>query len=170
MTEVGGEAAVAGCGAVGDGRGGVFQPFFEASSAGDEAAMTVGADLVEGGGRGFDGEKLVAENQGGGGGAGSMGDLPGARDVGGGRGGGFGGAGGGVSEVDGAVEAGFGGDDALGGKSDAEADGEVEGGAKSADDAEAVQSGGGVEGMAVVHGGMMAELRREGKEKVNKFK
>ena len=119
LAEVGGEAAVAGGGAVGDGRGGVFQPLFEASSAGDEVATAVGTDLVEGGGRGFDGEELVAEKERGGGGAGGAGDLPGGRDVGRGGGSGFFCGFVGVAQVDGAVDAVFGGEDTLGGEGDA---------------------------------------------------
>ncbi len=152
LSEVGGEAPVAGGGAVGDGGGGVFQPFFEAAATGNEVAASVGADLVEGGGGGFNGEELVAEQQGGGGSAGGAGDLPGGCDVGGGGGAGFCGVFGGVAEVDVAVEAGFGGDDAFRGQSDAVANGEVERGGgheerlKAGIDVEAVVWGGGVHG------------------------
>ena len=148
LAEVSGEASVARGSAVGNGWGGVFQPFFETAAAGDEVATSVSADLVEGGGGGFDGEELVAEEQSGGGGAGGAGDLPSFGDVGGGRGAGFCGGFAGVAEVEGAVDAVFDGDDALGGEADAAKDGELEGGAEVADDAESVQGGGGVEGVA----------------------
>ncbi len=128
LAEMGDKATVAHGRAVGDGGGGVFQPFFEAAAAGNEVATAVGADLVEGGGRGFDGEELVAEEQGGGGGAGGAWNLPSGRDVGGGGGAGLLGGFGGMAEVDGAVDAGFHGNDAFGGKADAVGDGKVKGG------------------------------------------
>ena len=70
MAEASGKAAVAHGGAVGDGRGGVVEPFLEAAAAGGEVAPADGIEGVEGGGRGFDGEELVAEEQSGCGSAG----------------------------------------------------------------------------------------------------
>jgi hypothetical protein len=55
------EKAVAHGGGVGDARGGVFEPFFEAAAAGGDAAAAVLIAGVEHGGGDFDGEELVAE-------------------------------------------------------------------------------------------------------------
>ena len=136
--EVRGEAAVAHGGAVGDGRGGVFQPFLEAAAAGGEVAASVFVKGVEGGGGSFHGEELVAEEQRSGGSAGGLGDLPSVGDVGGGGGGVLCGGFVGEMKIAGAVDAGLGGFDALDGEADAVADDKVEGEGGGHDGGEAV--------------------------------